>query len=211
MEASVDPQELCSWQEELDRDILARTEPYVVKLYGRDDADQPLGEFSGILHAPQPLIWTMGHALQFGKDANSSGVTSFVAVYQDGSQEHVSVEVPPVPGFDLLLLRGSRASDKPLAAAIAARCDIAYTLGCMPGSARVRIDRGVVAAAEPCAWYVAAHAGEGWSGGPVVNRNGRLLGLVQAGAGRDIKYVRIVSSELMQAFAVMHARPGFAT
>ncbi|KIZ06057.1 hypothetical protein MNEG_1904 [Monoraphidium neglectum] len=161
------------------------------------------------MHATQPLIWTAGHALHFGKDANSSGATSFVARYNDGAEERVSVDVQPVPGIDLMLLKGSKASVKPLEAGNAARGDAVYALGCRAGSAQVSMDRGIVSAENVGAWYVTADADAGWSGGPVVNRQGRLIGLlVQDGEGRRIKSLRVVTSDMCHAFAVLHARPG---
>jgi hypothetical protein len=210
LEVGIDPHDLSSLLEDLDKDVLGRVEPHVVKLCGRDSANQPVGEFTGTMCSSQPIIWTTGHALHFGQSASSSGATSFVARYFDGTEERVSVLVQPEPGVDLLILQGTRTIAQDLHASIATRCDAVYVLGCRPGSTEVSVDRGMVSALELDAFYVTAHADAGWSGGPVVNKNGRLMGLVQGSVGTQIKYLCIVPVALMHAFAVRHGQPGLS-
>eukprot|EP00878_Enallax_costatus_P027869 GHUV01030051.1.p2 GENE.GHUV01030051.1~~GHUV01030051.1.p2 ORF type:complete len:112 (+),score=21.16 GHUV01030051.1:1-336(+) len=111
-----------------------------------------------------------------------------------------------------MLLKGSKVmSSKPLLAAGAERGDAVYVLGCRPGSPWVFMDRGVVAAIDPGAWYVTAHADAGWSGGPVLDKLGRLIGLVQDGICRDKKLVRLVTAEAIHWFLEGHKQPGFST
>eukprot|EP00878_Enallax_costatus_P017666 GHUV01018560.1.p1 GENE.GHUV01018560.1~~GHUV01018560.1.p1 ORF type:complete len:176 (-),score=35.72 GHUV01018560.1:916-1443(-) len=122
-DVSVDPLAVFLLQEEVDRQILADAEPYIVKLYGFDDAGQIIGEFTGTMYSTEPLILTAGHAMNFGANSDSSkgvlssGVKSFRAKYHDGYEEAVDVLVPPMQNFDLdvMLLKGSKVlSSKPL-------------------------------------------------------------------------------------------------
>jgi hypothetical protein len=163
-------------KEDLNKDVLGRVERHVVKLYGMDSANQLVSEFTGTMCVSQPIIWTTGRDLHFGLSAISSGATTFIARYFDGTEERCSVVVQPEPWTDLLILQGTRTIAQDLHASMAARCDAVYVLGCQSWSMEVSVDHGMVSAMELDAFYVTTRPDAGWSGGPVVNKKWQVNG-----------------------------------
>ena len=217
LDVGVDPIEFMNMQEDFDKQLLAKLEPNMVKLYGMDDAMQPVMECSGFLYTAEPYIMTAGHAYLWGKRAAddkkavpaSSGATSFRAVYHDGTSEPVSVAVKPNPSIcDAMLLQGTRPGPPDLhARAVASRGDIIYVAGFPPGSIQVCISKGMLSATSFDSWFVTAHADSGWSGGPVVNKFGQLMGLVELGSGVHQKMVRVVPAQSLHIFSRFSGMP----
>eukprot|EP00195_Chlamydomonas_chlamydogama_P012785 CAMPEP_0202892542 /NCGR_PEP_ID=MMETSP1392-20130828/2262_1 /ASSEMBLY_ACC=CAM_ASM_000868 /TAXON_ID=225041 /ORGANISM="Chlamydomonas chlamydogama, Strain SAG 11-48b" /LENGTH=148 /DNA_ID=CAMNT_0049576533 /DNA_START=363 /DNA_END=806 /DNA_ORIENTATION=+ len=147
---------------------------------------------------------TAGRAYLFGKRAAdhttntpaSSGATSFRVVYHDGWSESVSVAAKPHPASgDVMLLKGTRPGPPDMyGLAMASHGHIVCVLGFHAGATQVCISKGVLSPTSHTSWLVAAHADAdaGWSGGPVVNRFGKLMGLVELNQGAHQKMVRMV-------------------
>ena len=146
--------------------ILAKVQPFSIKVYGLDGLGKRCGEFSGFLYCSDPLIFTSGHAYEFGKSSSSSGAVSFTAVYDGGMEEALFIEALPLPGTDAMLLRGSKAGAT-LYATNASRADVVYILGFRLGSHELSIDKGMVSSSSIGAWFVTAHADVGQLGGHV--------------------------------------------
>jgi len=102
LEVGVDPAEFCNLLEELDKGVLSKIEPHVVKLYGRDESGQDVNKFTGFIYTEEPLIFTTGHAINFGSRAahdglpEQCGAASFPATYNDGFSEEVEVVATPL-------------------------------------------------------------------------------------------------------------------
>lgn len=215
LDVGVDPIEFMNMQEDFDKQLLAKLEPNMVKVYGMDDAMQTIMECSGFLYNEEPNIMTSGHAYLFGKRAAtgdipaSSGATSFRVVYHDGSSESVSVAAKPMPQIDAMILHGTRPGPNDQhALAMASRGDIVYVAGYPPDTTQVCISKGMLSATTFDSWFVTAHADSGWSGGPVVNKFGKLIGLVELGAGVHQKMVRVVPAQSLHIFARFNGMPG---
>jgi hypothetical protein len=83
--------------------------------------------------------------------------------------------------YDLLFFRTARSADPPTASVVVGENVIAYGQGT---DAELRVAHGVVRRIEPCAGCVApayftfaGNAGPGFSGGPVLDASGRLIGI----------------------------------
>lgn len=214
---SVNPIELAACQEELSEGVFRRASRCVVKLRELDDADKVAGEFTGFLFTTRAtLILSTNHIYvnntgsTVSHDNVSSGATRFEAEYQDGYREVVHVVAQAENDVDALLLQGTRRLDTPLQATLAPQYEVVHVLGCPPGSAKVAVDMGVVAVADPGACYVTAHANPGCCGGPVVNKFGKLVGMMQGGSDQNRKYARMVPSELLHSFACEYSQTGLS-
>lgn len=208
---------LSNWVQNIMDDMLSRTEPYAVKLYGRDSAGQPAGEWTGVqCHTQQSLIYTVVHEL----GTSSSGAVSFEARYPDGFQELVSAEPRPQLhagcslGKGVLVLRGNHPCSKPLLAqSMPSKRDTVYVLGYRPGSTDISTDQGVVSGSDMEAFYITAPAAGGWPGGLVISQWGKLIGLVHGGAAgsHNDTTVRVVPSEAIDFISVESNLPGLPT
>ena len=83
--------------------------------------------------------------------------------------------------YDLLFFRTARSADPPTAPVVVGETVTAYGQG---ADAELRVAHGVVRRIEPCAGCVApayftfaGNAGPGFSGGPVLDASGRLIGI----------------------------------
>lgn len=177
--------------EELD---IASTEPRMVKLIGFDLHDNVVQSASGFLYTTAAAnIITCKHVRYYTPPPPDGQqqleVHRFMAQYAaDGVQEEVHVLTQPHPLCDLMVLRGSRCATTNFMAANSAAGDVAYVAGFPPESAHVCFSKGMIGSVTPISMTVNAH---GWSGGPVVNRRGRLVGVMQQGLGVTISAARL--------------------
>ena len=67
---------------------------------------------------------------------------------------------------------------------------------------------GMIGSATPVSLTVDAYADNGWSGGHVVNRRGRLVGVITQGVGNTIKRPEAMSTQRLHDFVVGNNLPG---
>jgi len=209
LDAWVDPSELSAMLEELDKDVIASTEPRMVKLIGFDLHDNVVQSASGFLYTTAAAnIITCKHVRYYTPPPlpppdgqQQLEVHRFMAQYAaDSVQEEVHVLTQPHPLCDLMVLRGSRCATTNFMAANSAAGDVAYVAGFPPESAHVCFSKGMIGSVTPISMTVNAHADNGWSGGPVVNRRGRLVGVMQQGLGVTIKRPDAISAARLHDF-----------
>ncbi|GAX86670.1 hypothetical protein CEUSTIGMA_g14078.t1, partial [Chlamydomonas eustigma] len=128
----------------------------------------------------------------------------------DGVQEEVHMLTQPHPLYDLMVLRGSRCATTDFRAAICVAGDVAYVAGFPPESTQVCFSKGMIGSMTFSSMIVNAHADNGWSGGPVVNRRGRLVGVMQQGLGATIKRPDAISATRLHDFLFMNNVPGLS-
>ncbi|GAX73821.1 hypothetical protein CEUSTIGMA_g1272.t1 [Chlamydomonas eustigma] len=214
LDAWVDPLELSAMQEELDKDVIARTEPHMVKLIGLDLHGNAVQSASGFLYTTSAAnIITCKHVRYYTppNGVEQMEVHRFMARYAaDGVQEEVHVLTQPHPLYDLMVLRGSRCATTDFMAAICVAGDVTYVAGFPPESTQVCFSKGMIGSMTPSSMIVNAHADNGWSGGPVVNRRGRLVGVMQQGLGATIKRPDAISATRLHDFLSMNNVPGLS-
>jgi hypothetical protein len=180
----VDPSELIAMLEDVDKYVISITEARMVKLIGFDLHDNVVQLASGFLYTPSAsnIITCKDVRYYTPSGEQELEVHRFIAQYaSDGVQEEVHVLTPPQPLCDLMVLRGSRCATTNLIASNSSSGDVAYVAGFPPDSSHVCFSKGMIGSVTPISMTVTADADTGWSGGPVVNRRGRLVGVMHQG------------------------------
>lgn len=213
MEVLVDSESIAGAVEMHDVSVFAKVSPLLVKVLGIDQYGTAVGEFSGFQHGG--VIVTAGHAMGFsGKPPGStSPVQTFKAFYPDGSEEAVAVfKAPPPITPDLMLLKGSRVSALFRGKAGAAM-ETVYAFGYSAGEGMQAgllpsCSKGTIASITPGAMAITTHADDGFSGGPVVDCLGRLVGVIMGGVGSTILRVGITPSFDVHTYLLQAGQPG---
>eukprot|EP00798_Chlamydomonas_sp_ICE-L_P017358 gene17357-23661_t len=210
LDAWLEPSEFHALEEDLNKDVIAKTLPFMVKLKGFDASGKLVQEASGFLYTPdRNVIITCNHIRyipqppeqQQQPPEQQQPVARFTALYaSDGMEEEVHVVTPSYPHYDLMLLRGTRGAPNNFRADHSTAGDKVYVAGFPPGSDKACYSKRMVMSSLFNSVMVDAHADNGWSGGPIVNRHGRLLGVVQQGQGFTIKHPEAISAVLLQVF-----------
>ena len=221
MEALMDPAGINVAVEIHDKSVFAKVSPFVVKVLGIDQHGTTVGEFSGFLHCG--VIVTAGHEHGFsGKPTGStSSVETFKAVYSDGSDEVVTVlRAPPPPSNvpDLMLLKGSHNAAPQFRGKAVAIMETVYAFRYssgvgVPAGQPPSCSKGLIASVTIGAFAIATNAADnGFSGGPVVDRIGRLVGVIRGGLpGTTVPRVDITSSFDVHTFLLQAGQPGLST
>lgn len=212
LDAWVDPEDFSTVIQEQDKGVLARIGTCMVKLTGFAADGSPASYGSGFLYTQDDnLIVTCDHVRHFSQPQQpheQHDVSVFKAMYPDGMEEEVQVLTPPQAVIDIMLLRGSRRAPRNMLAALPTTGDTAYVAGFPPESTSVCYSKGIIGSTSHADITVDAHADNGWSGGPVVNNFGRLVGVIKRGAGATIKRPLAISPTLLHAFLLENHAPG---
>ena len=173
LDLNADPLSIAVAVQAQDEAVCGKVMPRLVKLFGFSADGQAAAEFSGFLHGSH--IISAGHIVGFG----TPPAERFEAQYADGTREAVQVVVPPPPHNvpDLTVLQGSH-SAPPMAAADCATMDTVYALGFAANDVKASCSKGQVVSQKAGAVAITAHADGGFSGGPVVDVYGRLMGVI---------------------------------
>ena len=217
LDAWLNPAELAVMSEELDKSVLASIQPRMVKLTGFDAHGRIVSHASGFLYSTEAtLIVTCGHVRFYSppppqqpppseQPPQQLEVARFRARYaSDGMEEDVSMVTAPHPVFDLMLLSGSRRAASNFLASSIGIGDTAYVAGFPPESTAPCFSKGMVGSSTHLSFTVDAHADNGWSGGPVVNKCGQLVGVMQQGLGSTIKRPDAISAGRLHDFVQIH-------
>ena len=182
----------------------------VVKLLGFSLDGSPAGQFSGFMHGD--VIVAAGHMQGFsGKPPGSTpqAVAFKVRYPTDGFEEDVDVVALPPPGNvpDLMLLKGSRSAMR-LGATDLANMASVYAFGYTGAENKPSCSKGSLSSSMPGAVAITSHADDGFSGGPVVDKHGRLLGVVKGPLGPTIMHVGITPNYDLHTYLLQAGYPG---
>ncbi|GIL56780.1 hypothetical protein Vafri_12091 [Volvox africanus] len=182
------PAELCENQ------VHSNMLPFLVKIFAQTQDGQQVGEFTGFLYsAASTGIVTVGHIVGFqGSSVTTSGAPlvseKFRVLYTDGTEEDaVLMKHAPNNLPDIAILRGSRCAPRSLFGTVWATGDIIYAIGFSPASRDPGTSKGTVSCDTVGSIAIAAHADDGYPGGPVVNWRGRLVGIIKGPIGSTAK------------------------
>lgn len=150
---------------------------------------------------PHGLIVTAGHAL-------TPHVERFRVQYADGSEEDASIALRPPRGNvpDLMILEGSRPAKLPQTSGCS-HSDTIYALG-FGALNELSCSKGTISSAAIGAMTIAAHADNGFSGGPVVNLDGKLVGVVKGLVGTTVPAVGITPAADLHTYLLQAGFPG---
>ena len=185
----VSPSDFSSVLEQHDKEVIAKINPYMVKLTGFDVHGNVVQRASGFLYTKDAnLIVTCNHVRYPPQTQPQTQpqepVARFIAKYVlDGMQEDVHICTPPHPLYDLMVLSGSRRASTDFLADNPVTGDVVYVSGIPPDEDHVCHSKGMIGLATPASLTVDAYADNGWSGGPVVNQRGQLVGVITQGVG----------------------------
>ena len=170
-------------QEQHDKAVMARVDLHMVKLTGFDAHGNAVQHASGFLYTKAAaLIVTCSHVRYQPQSQPQELVARFVAQYvADGFEEEVHISTPPHPLYDLMALSGSRRASTNLRAGNPVTGDVVLVFGTPPDEVHVCHSKGTIVTSTPASLMVDAYADKGWSGGPVVNQRGRLVGVIARG------------------------------
>lgn len=206
----MDPVDVAAAVEMLDQAVSAKVSPLVVKLLGFSEDGSPAGQFSGFMHGE--VIVAAGHMQGFsGKPPGSThAAVAFKVRYPtDGFEEDVEVVAPPPSGNvpDLMLLKGTRSAAR-LGATDLANMPSVYAFGYTGAENKPSCSKGSLSSSMPGAVAITAHADDGFSGGPVVDKHGRLLGVVKGPRGSTIMRVGITPNYDLHTYLLQAGYPG---
>ena len=215
-DAWVDPSDPSAFQEQHDKDVISRIDPRMVKLTGFDAHGNVVQCASGFQYTKDAtLIVTCScNHVRYQPQPQpqpQEPVARFIAKYvSDGVEEEVQISTPPHPLYDLMVLSGSRRASTDFLADNPITGDTVYVSGIPPDGVHVCHSKGMIGSATPVSLTVDAYADNGWSGGPVVNRRGRLVGVITQGVGNTIKRPEAMSTQRLHDFLVVNNLPGLS-
>lgn len=211
--------------EERRKSVYNGSKNYVVKLECEKD-DAVVGFFNGFMYCEKPLIITSGHIDSW------AGATKYFAVFYEGTTQQTRRELsllragtstgtqltgegityeghnPDMALFEILGYEPIR--PLPPCATKAAVGDTVFIVGFKGKSEpQLSFSEGVVAYADLLTFQVTAYADNGYSGSPVYNADGFVIGMVQGPEGFTMKMVTVVPVELMHMSLVNSSHPGF--
>lgn len=203
------------------KQLLARANSLLVQLICMNAVDKRVGTFNGVFYlggGQDPLILTTAHVLGWG------GAVKYQAAFssEDNTAHTIGLELlksgsiilnqpataPQAHEFspDLAVFRCNvQTSDMPplgppLPPAVAAIGDFTYIMAYEGESRGLNLSNGIVSSASFDKYTTTAYADHGYSGAPVIDMRGFLLGIVQRGFGVAIKQVTFVPSATIHAF-----------
>jgi hypothetical protein len=81
----------------------------------------------------------------------------------------------------------------------------------MPAGQAPSCSKGLIASVTPGAVAITAHADDGFSGGPVVDYMGRLVGVVKEGMGTTLLRVGITPAYDVHSYLLQAGQPGLSS
>ncbi|PNW85021.1 hypothetical protein CHLRE_03g168300v5 [Chlamydomonas reinhardtii] len=187
--------------------------PLLVKIcaFSRDGA--PAGEFSGFQYSTSSnTIVGAAHMVGFSGLPRGSGPLAemFKARYADGFEEVVEVRNSAADQLpDIAILCGSRPAPRPMVGAHCNTGDTVYALGFSPHFTTPSFSKGIVSNSKIGSITITAHADNGYSGGPVVNTRGQLVGTIKGGTlHTTMQQVNVTSAEQVHVFLLQSKQPG---
>eukprot|EP00798_Chlamydomonas_sp_ICE-L_P032345 gene32345-biopygen13825 len=210
LDDGVDPVDVGAAVEMLDQAVYAKVSPLVVKLLGFSQDGSLVGQFSGFMHGE--VIVAAGHMQGFcGKPLGStSPAVAFKARYPtDGFEEDLEVVAPSPPGNvpDLILLKGSRSATSLWSTDLEIMASV-YALGYTGTENKPSCSKGSLSSTMPGSVAITAHADDRFSGGPVVDKHGRLLGVVKGALGTTIMRIGITPNYDLHTYLLQARYPG---
>eukprot|EP00798_Chlamydomonas_sp_ICE-L_P031010 gene31010-biopygen5611 len=210
LDDGVDPVDVGAAVEMLDQAVYAKVSPLVVKLLGFSQDGSLVGQFSGFMHGE--VIVAARHMQGFcGKPLGStSPAVAFKARYPtDGFEEDLEVVAPSPPGNvpDLILLKGSRSATSLWSTDLEIMASV-YALGYTGTENKPSCSKGSLSSTMPGSVAITAHADDGFSGGPVVDKHGRLMGVVKGALGTTIMRIGITPNYDLHTYLLQAGYPG---
>lgn len=192
-----------------DRSIYDMWKGRIVKLLGFNCDGREVGSSSAFILGPSAaaampprgLIVAAGHAL-------TPPVESFKVRYMDGHLEDVDIVVQPPAGNvpDLMILEGSRPAEL-VPTAGCKTTDAIYVFG-YGALNQLSFSSGAVSSCAAGAMTITGHADNGFSGGPVVDLDGALVGVVKGPVGTTILAVGITPVADLHTYLLHAHAPG---
>ncbi|PNH01629.1 hypothetical protein TSOC_012469, partial [Tetrabaena socialis] len=210
LDVFVNPADISQAMQLHDKHVYNNMCPLLVKIYASSRTGQPAGEFSGFLYSSSsPAIVSAGHMVGFSGDPPGTGPSAevFKARYFDGFEEDVQVlkaAANSVP--DVAILRGSRPAPRSL---LGMPCSTGGTVF-SPISNTPCFSKGIVSNDMVGSMAITAHADRGYSGGPVVDVHGQLVGIIKGGLGTATMQVGITPAADVHTFLLQSGQPGLA-
>ena len=194
--------------------MIERSKSLLVHMVCMDPHDEIVGNFNGLFYlggGQDPLVLTIAHMICF------NGATKYMAAFyaEDGTThmlglallkagaEVPGVQPPPAPQAhvylpDLAVFRvNTSGTDMPMLApplppAVTSIGDKTYIIALTADDHTLSFSEGVVSSVCIDACTTTAYADHGYSGAPVIDMRGHLLGLVVRGVGTAIKLVEFI-------------------
>ena len=146
-----------------------------------------------------------------------------VTYFSDGFTEPVQfVAIPPTPATvttsatplpkpDVAIFSGTRTPKASFGGTVCGQGDKVYVLGFCPTSEGIFASTGHVSTMnlDETIGMISGYADPGFSGSPVANVRGSVVGIVQGSAGVENHYVRIETASRIQDFLLGNGLPGF--
>jgi S1-C subfamily serine protease len=198
----INPADLAGANQAHDQAILAKLQPYLVKVRGFDTDDKLVSEGSGFLYGEHGYIMTAGHVL--------GAASRYQGTFIDGSTQPLKVHAHSEDRFDVGILCGPISGAILHARGRLRAGETAYVLGFGPGSTNVSFSKGVVSAGGISSVTIAVHADHCWSGGAIVDVYGKLAGMVQGYECAHMTPVTVVDAFMLDVFATRHNAPGLS-
>ncbi|KAG2442250.1 hypothetical protein HYH02_009734 [Chlamydomonas schloesseri] len=212
LEASVYPANIVHVTELHDKQVFDTICPLLVKICAFSRAGAPAGEFSGFQYSTSSnLIVSAAHMVGFSglPPGSAPRAEVFKARYADGFEEEVEVlNSAANQQPDIVILRGSRPAPCPLVGAHCNAGDTVYALGFSPHSTSPCFSKGIVSCSKIGSIAITAHTGNGYSGGPVVNIRGQLVGVIRGSLGAMVLQVDVTPAEHVHVLLLQSRQPG---
>lgn len=181
-----------------------------------------VGYLNGVFYlggGQDPLVLTTGHVLGWGgavayeaffRDEDGSDHAAPLEMLKAGAVNHSIKAQPPAAHEyypDLAVFRavmqGGQAMPMlapPMPPAVPWLGDKTFILAYTGADHNLNFTEGTVSSAGLDVYHTTAYADSGFSGAPVINTRGFLLGLVVRGIGTTIKQVAFIPSNVIQGF-----------
>ena len=178
LDGYVNPADINSAMELYGKHMFNNTRPLLVKIYALSNDGGSVGEFSGFLYSgSDDVVVTAGHTVGYN---NSGKDRKFRARYDDGFEEDlVLLKCAPDNVPDIAIFRGSRRAPRTLIGMGWSTGDTVYAFGFTALYSDPGFSRGIVSSSTVGRVAINAHADNGYSGGPVLNSRGQLVGIIK--------------------------------
>ncbi len=187
--------------------VCEQLQPLVVKISAINPAGTVVDQVSGFLYsALTEGIVTASHGTH---PACGPDNLVFRARYSDGFEEPVQRIRYTANNFpDVAIMRGSRRAPFSLGGMPCIPGDTVYALGYSNDFMTPCFSKGNVVNGTIGSVAVTSHADHGYSGGPVINCEGRLVGIIKGPLGNRILQVGLTPAQDVHTFLIQAGEPG---